>query len=99
MFMKYSQGGKIGYAFSEFIFDSEAELTQQTGATMGCKAYVIRTGETWIMDSENTWYPYQVFTGDRDPIKCECECVEESTIWNELPTAEPERTDEITPEV
>lgn len=85
MYMKYSQGGKIGYPFSDFIVDLESELPLIKGATMGCKVYVIHTGETWIMDSENTWYPYEVFTGNKEPIKCECDCVEESTIWNDLP--------------
>lgn len=88
MYMKYSQGGKVGYTFSDFIVDSENELMAMSGVTMGCKAYVIRTGETWILDSENTWYPFETFTGDKEPIKCDCNCVEESTIWTELVDAE-----------
>lgn len=79
MYMKYAQGGKVNYPFSTYIVDEESEIATIPGV-FGDKAYVIHTGESWMLDSAGKWYP---FNGDKDPI--ECDCVEESTIWNDLP--------------
>ena len=81
MYMKYSQGGKIGQNFSKFIIEDEAELSTMPRCPMGTSVYVIRTSETWMADSTGTWYPVNT---DKDPIHCDC--VEEMTIWNDLPT-------------
>ena len=48
---------------------------------MGTSVYVIHTGETWMADNAGTWYPVNA---DKDPIHCDC--VEEMTIWQDLPT-------------
>ena len=82
MILKYSQGGKITYSFSKYIIEDEEELV-----TLGAKCnfadivYVIHTGEYWVLDSHHVWYP--LTSKDKDPI--ECDCVEEMTIWNDMP--------------
>lgn len=83
MYMKYSQGGKIGYTFCTFIAETEDDIPAIKGCGMGSKVYVITTGESWMLDNSGKWYP---FKGDKDPI--ECDCVSEMTIWNDLPAAE-----------
>jgi hypothetical protein len=48
---------------------------------MGSEVYVIETQKTYILDSKGIWHSKA--TGDGDKIVCDC--VEESTIWEELP--------------
>ena len=79
MVQKYQQGKRINYQFDKWISDDESEL-HSVNAKMGDCIYVIHTGETWIMDSKGKWYPKN---GDKDPIACDC--VEELTIWGEIP--------------
>ena len=81
MYLKYSQGGKIGHSFSKYIVEDESELsTAPTNCSMGDIVYVVHTSEYWMMDRSKKWYP---MAGGKGPI--ECDCVEEMTIWNELP--------------
>lgn len=46
---------------------------------LGDTAYVVATGEYWMMDSQGKWH---IKNGGKDPISCDC--VEESTIWQDL---------------
>lgn len=48
---------------------------------MGSTVYVISTGETWMMDSTGKWHVMGSIR--KEPI--ECDCVEELTIWGDLP--------------
>ena len=48
---------------------------------MGNEVYVIQTKKTYILDSKGIWYSKK----DGDDSTIECDCVEESTIWEELP--------------
>ena len=48
---------------------------------MGDTAYIIETGEVWIMGSQKTWH---IMGGDSVKPPIVCDCVEESTIWQEL---------------
>ena len=84
MQVKIGQGGKINYDFSKWIVDAEEEVAQLPKSPMGSKVYVIRTGETWMADSLGVWYP--VTNLNKAPI--ECDCVEESTIWTEIPVVD-----------
>ena len=49
---------------------------------MGNEVYVIDTQKTYILDSKGIWHSKAI--GDNNKI--ECDCVEESTIWEDLPT-------------
>lgn len=80
MFLKYSQGNKIGHSFSKYIVEDEANLAKApSGCTMGDIVYVVHTAEYWMMDRKQTWYPMKV---GKEPIVCNC--IDELTIWNEL---------------
>ena len=48
---------------------------------MGSTAYVITTGETWMMDSKGSWHVMGSI--EKEPIQCDC--VDELTIWGDLP--------------
>ena len=50
---------------------------------MGSEVYVIETQKTYILDSKGVWHSKK--TGDNDKI--DCNCVEESTVWEELPNS------------
>ena len=81
MYLKYYQGGKIGHSFSKYIVEDESELsTAPANCSMGDIVYVVHTSEYWMMDRSKKWYPMNPGKG---PF--ECDCVEEMTIWNELP--------------
>jgi hypothetical protein len=47
----------------------------------GDTAYIIETGNVWIMDSKKTWH---VMGGDTVKPPIACDCVEELTIWQEM---------------
>lgn len=48
---------------------------------MGNEVYVISSQKTYILDSKGIWHSKAV----GDDSKIECDCVEESTIWEDLP--------------
>lgn len=79
MWMKYSSGGRTVYQFSKFIVDEESELSQIKNPGFGDEVYVISTGESWVLGSTGNWH---IKGGGKDPIACDC--VEESTIWQDL---------------
>ena len=81
MIKKFAQGGKIQYEISKWAVDTEADLTNIKEARMGDIAFVIQKSESWMLDSNSTWY--NVTDATKDPIKCDC--VSELTIWGELP--------------
>ena len=81
MYLKYSQGGKVGYSFSRYIVNDESELEKAPkDCSMGDIVYVIHTSEYWMMDKDKNWYP---MSAHKDPINCDC--VDEMTIWGEIP--------------
>lgn len=84
MQIKIGQGGKVNYDFSKWIVDTEEEISKLPISPMGSKAYVIHTGEAWMADSVGTWYPMTNL--NKTPIVCDC--IEESTIWTEIPVVE-----------
>lgn len=79
MYKKFSQGGKLSYNICKYVVDEENDLTTIPGPEMGDSAYVIHTGDSWILDSEGYWYES---TATKDAIKCDC--VSELTIWKDL---------------
>ena len=85
MFVKYSQGGKIAHNFSKYIAEDETDLAKAPPTCdFGDIAYVVHTAEYWMMDTKGTWYPMSA--NGKDGIVCDC--VEEMTIWGQLPENE-----------
>lgn len=81
MILKYSQGGKINYSFSKYMLEDEEELVLLgSKCNFGDIAYIVHTGEYWVLDSKHCWYPLS--NKSKNPV--ECDCVEEMTIWAEL---------------
>lgn len=82
MVRKLSQGNRIGYVYFKWICDDVEELSAIPRSPMGSTAFVIHTKDTYMMDSKGIWYS---ITSDADPV--ECDCVEEMTVWNDIPIA------------
>ena len=81
MIIKYAQGNKISYNMRKYLVEEESELPQIPRCNMGSTAYVITTGESWMMDSKGNWHVMGSI--EKEPIQCDC--VEELTIWGDLP--------------
>ena len=81
MITKYGQGNKINVDMQKWLADTEAEISTIPRCLMGSTVYVISTGETWMMDSTGRWHVMGSI--QKEPI--ECDCVEELTIWGDLP--------------
>ena len=81
MFIKYSQGTKINYDMQKWLVEEESEISQVPCRQIGSTVYVITTGESWMMDSKGKWHVMGSI--QKEPI--ECDCVEELTIWGDLP--------------
>lgn len=81
MVIKFAQGNNVSYDVTKWIVDEESEVATIPTNIMGSTVYVIHTGETWMMDSSNNWYPVTV--PGKEPIPCDC--VEELTIWSNIP--------------
>lgn len=79
-YIKIRQGENVAYSVSTYVVDSIEDIAKLPKSQMGSTAYVIYTKEKFICDSNNTWYS---MNSDSGPI--ECDCVEESTIWDTLP--------------
>ena len=80
MISKIRQGTRTLYTLSEFVVDDVEDVAKLPKSSMGSTVYVIHTKETYMADSQGIWYPT---TGDNPPV--ECDCVEELTIWGDLP--------------
>lgn len=80
MISKIRQGTRTLYTLSEYVVDDVEDVAKLPRCSMGSTVYVIHTKETYMADSKGAWYPVN---SDSDPIPCDC--IEESTIWEELP--------------
>ena len=84
--IKIYQNGRPVNNYCRFIVDTEEDIKKikilPKGGSMGNEVYVIDTQKTYILDSKGIWHSKA--TGDSSQI--ECDCVEESTIWEDLPT-------------
>ena len=60
----------------------DAKKIKVTPNNLGSEVYVIETKKGYVLDSKGVWHSKAV--GDNDSIVCDC--VEESTIWGEIPT-------------
>lgn len=80
MISKIKQGTKILHTLSEYVVDDIEDVAKIPRCAMGSTVYVIHTQETYMADGKGVWYPK---TGSGSPIPCDC--IEESTIWENFP--------------
>lgn len=83
MVRKLSQGNRIAYAMSKWLCDDVEEISKIKKCSMGSTVYVIHTRDTYMADSRGVWH---CCTSNMPPI--ECDCVEELTVWADIPTNE-----------
>lgn len=83
--LKIFQKGNYVNNYVKFVADTEEDVKKikilPNGGSMGNEVYVIATQKKYILDSKGIWHSKAI--GDNSII--ECDCVEESTIWEELP--------------
>ena len=79
MYQKLMQSGRTTYGVAEYVADTKEDVTRIPKCVMGSTVYIIHTKETYMIDSQGTWYAVD---SEGDPITCDC--VEESTIWEDL---------------
>lgn len=80
MISKIKQGTRTLYTLSEYVVDDLEDVAKLPRCLMGSTVYVIHTKETYMADSKGIWYPVN---SSGNPI--ECDCIEESTIWENFP--------------
>lgn len=84
MIKKFSQNNKIQYSITKWLVDKVEDIKKLPPSPMGSTVFVIHTSETYMADSsKKTWYPINRNSSGSGPI--ECDCVEELTIWGDLP--------------
>ena len=85
MILKTFQNGSPINTYCEYVADTEEDVKKikilPKGRSMGNQVYVIATKKTYVLDSKGVWHSRVV--GDNSSIVCDC--IEESTIWEELP--------------
>lgn len=83
--LKIFQKGAYVNNYVKYVADTEEDVKTikilPNGGSMGNEVYVIATQKTYILDSAGIWHSKAI--GDGSII--ECDCVEESTIWEDLP--------------
>lgn len=84
MILKIFQNGRPINNYNKFVVDTEEDIKKikilSNGGNMGSMVYVIDTQKTYILDSKGIWHSMAI--GDNSSI--ECDCIEESTIWEEM---------------
>lgn len=85
MIKKFSQNNKIQYAITKWLVDDVEDIKKLPPSPMGSSVFVIHTATSYMVDStQTTWYPISSFNSSDGPIQCDC--VEELTIWGDIPT-------------
>ena len=79
MYQKLMQSGRTTYGVAEYVADTKEDVARIPKCVMGSTVYIIHTKETYMIDSQGTWYAAD---SEGDPIVCDC--VEEATIWEDL---------------
>lgn len=84
MVIKQFQNNKYTYNYCKYVADTKEDVAaipvRLDGSMMGCEAYVITTGDTYVLGSGKTWY-----TAAGDKIECGCkDIVPESTVWSDV---------------
>ena len=83
MFQKTYQNNRYQSSYVQYVADTAEDVKRirVNSVAMGSEVYVIETKKTYILDSKGVWHSKAA--GDNDQIICDC--VEESTIWEDLP--------------
>lgn len=81
MIKKIAQGNRINYDYAKWVCDNVEDISNIPKSPMGSTVFVIHTKDTYMMDSEGFWCS---ITSDADSIPCDC--IEELTIWGDIPT-------------
>ena len=81
MVIKQFQNGKYNYNYIKYVADTDEDVkkipVRIDGSVIGCDAYVITTGKTYVLGSGKIWY---AATGEK--FECNCkDIVPESTVW------------------
>ena len=81
-YTKVFQNNRYQSHYVQFVADTaeDVKLLRVADLTMGSEVYVIQEKRTYILGSDKTWYSKAV----NDDAIIECDCVEESTIWEDL---------------
>ena len=81
MVKKVYQNNRYQSSFIKYVADTAEDVKKirVTSVHMGSEVYVIDTKKTYILDSKGIWHS----KADDDTITCDC--VEESTVWEDLP--------------
>lgn len=83
-FQKLFQNNRYQASYIKFVADTPEDVKniKVSPSIMGSEVYVISTQKKYVLDSKGVWHSKNA--GDNDTIVCDC--VEESTIWEDLPT-------------
>ena len=81
-YTKVFQNNRYQAHFVKFVADTAEDVKRMQVAdlTMGSEVYVIQEKRTYVLGGNKTWYSKAV----NDDAVIECDCVEESTVWEEL---------------
>ena len=85
MIKKIAQGNRVQYNNYKFICDDIEDISLLPCCPFGSTVFVIHTKDTYMLDSVGTWC---CITSDADGIPGVCDCVEEMTIWGDIPSNE-----------
>lgn len=82
-FTKIFQNNRYQTHYVKFVADTPEDVKKLriSQLSMGSEVYVISEKKTYILGSNQTWHA----KAPNDNSVIECDCVEESTIWEELP--------------
>lgn len=82
MFSKQFENNRYSQSYVRYVADTVEDIkkipVKISSVDIGSEVYVIQTGKTYVLGSGKTWYSA---SGE----KVECDCVSESTIWDDLP--------------
>ncbi len=82
-FAKVFQNNRYQAYYVQFVADTVEDVKRLpvSQLSMGSEVYVISEKKTYILDSKRVWHA----KAENDDSVIECDCVEESTIWENLP--------------
>ena len=82
-YAKVFQNNRYQTHYVQFVADTVEDVKHMrvSQLSMGSEVYVISEKKTYILDSKRVWHA----KADNDDSVIECDCVEESTIWEALP--------------
>ena len=88
MYQKLYQNNRYQSSYIQFVADTVEDVKRipTKMIAMGSEIYVIENRKTYILDSKGVWHSKSKVSGDGDDVIV-CDCVEESTIWEELPNS------------